>query len=433
MAPSVLVIGAGPAGLATALRLGASGIRTTLIDQASHVGGRLLGIPAIVFGWQTATHTLLNQFATSSLAPPPIPLTVEFAGKTLSRLPRLLLPGPLHSLGGLACFSGLSWKDRWRALSLIERTWEENPPLPQHLAHYTADAWLTEHGQSAEGRQRVWAPMARVLCGNDLPDLSAAVLVHILRQWLLSRRRHSEVSIPASDMDSLICSPAMRQLEQYGVTVQLESQASVLEFSSTRVVALHLQDGHTMSADWYITAIPHHQLSSLLPDRMLTHYSYFEQLTRLTDSSSVTVHFQTTRAANRSRLVMLTDSTFHWIVCKAPTKPETLSFNVSLVACDNPRLFALSDHDIETAALQDLNRAIPELAESEVTTSLVLRTPRAFLSLAPGTSMLRPIASGPISNLLLAGDWTDTGLPTCLEGAIRSGLRCADVIEQREQ
>ncbi len=431
MKPTVLVIGGGPAGLTAALRLSSQGYAVTLLDQGDRLGGHLDRLPPVLLGCQTATVSLLDALGTSDLIGFSDQLHFEFqsAGRRRVRLHRARLPGPLHTVLSLALFRGLSARDRWRALNLIERTWESDPSLPADLEGRTAEDWLAECGQSTDARAQVWNPLARFLLGDDVALTSAASLVRVLTHCFLSARPHSRLAIPSSAMQSLLVQPAVDQLSRAGVTIMLKSRVDSLQFGTDRITGIRLQGGDTLGAEWYVAAIPHRDLSALLPDRALTRYAYFEQLVHLTDSPAVSVHLWMNHVLPAPRLILFAGRTYHWMIAKtskAATQPGAL---VSLVAAGSHDLLSRPDQDLLESAWGDLKAGIPALGEAGLLDHQIVREPHAFLSLRPGTASFRPLPQSPIPNLLLAGAWTDTALPAMLDSAVLSGERCAAAIQ----
>ena len=82
--------------------------------------------------------------------------------------------------------------------------------------------------------------------------------------------------------------------------------------------------------------------------------------------------------------------------------------------------------------LEAMEEAFPKAREARVEELLVVKSDATFRC-QPGTSQFRPPAKTPIDNLVLAGDWTDTGWPSTMEGAVKSGVEAAHVIESRGQ
>ncbi|MEW6248534.1 MAG: hydroxysqualene dehydroxylase HpnE [Nitrospirota bacterium] len=443
---SVLVIGGGAAGLTAALKLSERGFTVTLCEQRGRLGGRLMDSPdggppargqrlpearpVVLLGCQTATWDLLEHCGTAPLVRSSRTSGFELlpAADRRVRFPRLLAPGPWHALGGVALFTALSFRDRWRLLSFLERTWEGDPPLPQNLELRTADAWLEETGQSQAARATVWNPLARFLLGDDLKTVSAAMFATMLKRCFLSRQRDSAVTIPPTEAGRWLLDPLRERLLRAGVTLRLNSAAARLVFDDDRVAGVHLRNGETLAADWYIAALPHSALSALIPERIVTHFAYFQQLAHLADSPALAVHLRFDARLSAARLVLLAGRTFHWIVSRPERESQGEVVWVSAVAAGTTELLEGADSALIRAAQRDAVDAMPALASAPLSAARVMREPRAWLSLRPGTRAMRPLPRSPFANLLVAGDWTDTGWPTSLESAIVSGERCAEAI-----
>jgi uncharacterized protein with NAD-binding domain and iron-sulfur cluster len=105
--------------------------------------------------------------------------------------------------------------------------------------------------------------------------------------------------------------------------------------------------------------------------------------------------------------------------------PQHLAFIISAAWRAVPR----ENSELVQAAEAALRRYFPAAAEATVLRSLVLREPDATFASDPEAERRRPGPETPIAGLYLAGDWTDTGLPATIEGAVRSGLKAAQCVE----
>ncbi len=432
--PSVLIIGGGPAGLTAALRLSARGNAVTLLEQGGELGGRLIrsgtdAIPPVFLGSHRASLSLLKTLGTAGHVRFSGGVNLEFplSGDRTARLRRPWAPAPVHALLSLAMFRALPFQDRWRALMLLERTWEGDPGLPPDLESRTANEWLADRGQSAAARALVWSPLARFLLGDDLTVVSAAMLITMLARSFLSARRNSRIAIPTHGMRHLLLEPARTQLLRSGATIRLSTAVSQIRFDAQRVSGVDLQTGGTLAAECYVAALPHRSLSRLLPEKALAHYSYFQQLTSLTDSPALTVHLWLDRPLPAPRLLLLSGKTYHWMV----SRPEGGPTLVSLVATGKMDILDRPDRELLQVALHEVRAAFPTLSNARMQEYRIVREPHAFLSVRPGTAALRPLHRSPFPNLFLAGDWTDTGLPATLESAILSGDLCAEAIHTK--
>ncbi len=435
---TILIIGGGAAGLVAAARLSAQNYTVTLLEQHNRLGGRLLAggagtdrldaLPPVLMGHHRATLALLKELGTADQAPLSHDLRFEFLlpGGHLVGLMQPWLPAPLQTVAGLLLFGGLPFADRWRLLDVIERSWEGDPALPPNLDQRTAEDWLAERGQSERARADVWAPLARFLIGDDPATVSADALVSTFTRCFLVARRHARLAVPAESLQTLLLQPLADRLARAGGTIRHQAAAVLIHVEGERVTGVRLRDGTTLTADHYIMALPHKQVTALLPERVLTHFAYFQQLTQLSDSPALAVHLRIDQALQAPRVVLLARRTFHWLASRP--SPDRSGTVVSVVATGKPELAVWTDQELTELALRELVYAYPGTDAGKLLDSRVVREPRAFLTLSPSTRVLRPLPQSPFHNLYIGGDWTDTGLPATLESAIASGTNCADII-----
>jgi len=437
MNPTALVVGTTLAGLTTALQLARRGYAVTLLDQptrhdtsAQHEPEKD-ALPPVLMGCHTATSALLDTLGTADSVQFNDRIGFELlANRRLIRLRCPPLPAPLHALAGLAIFTGMPMRDRWRFLMWVERTWEQDPALPVDLDSHTAEAWLRGIGQSEFARSHAWTPLSRFLVGDDVRTISAATLLSTLMRCFLSSRRHSQLAVPLLPMDRLLHQPLRKAVIDIGVSLKT-GYADRLTFSRQAVTGVQLKARDALTADWYILALPHEHVTPLLPERVLTRFSYFQHIDALVDTPAVAVHLRIDQPVHSPRVLLLTERTFHWMCVKpADDDPHTV---ISFVMTGEPQWLDRPDKDLLDCAGEDLQDVVPAFSAAQRLSHHIVREPRACLSMKPGTTAHRPLQRSPFSNLLLAGEWTDTGLPSTVESAIVSGNRCAQIIADQTQ
>lgn len=425
-AQTVLVLGGGPAGLVAAYYLTEQGLRVVLLDQASSLGGGFVDErqpPPSLLGCHHATWRLLA--ALGSVQRPPefqqAGLEFRLPGGRIVRYPHSRFPTPLHSLFTIGRFAGLSWSARWRLLSWLEELWEGSSELGTDLEHRTAHEWLTSLGHEVSLQQAIWNPLAQWLTGNDLRMLSADALAGALTPVFLRRSSDSRIMIPLRSPNAFFVEPVVNRLRRGRGTLRLEAQASQLLGHQERVTGIRLRDGTVVEADWYVSAVSYRRLTALLPERWLTRFAYFQQLSELTPVSRGVVRLAARSVSNAPRFILLSEGPFQRVQVQSTEDGHTL---FTLVKTDDG-----SRHPNPGEQAADLLRAAgllgPSTAVSTIGSDAV---GDSALSLAPGTKVRRPIQTSPIDNLLIAGAWTDTGWPANLESAIVSGERCAAII-----
>ena len=431
---SVVILGGGPAGLTAAYRLIHHGYRVTIVDRGPAVGNALASgdlqngpEPFTILGCHRATHALLHSLHPTLQQPEGIIIPLEFRlpDGSLVHYPRTAFPSPLHTWVNLLRFTGIPWKERWRLASWVEQLWEGEAELPTDLEQRTADDWLTSIGQSGQTSRVVWNPLAQWLTGNDLVTMSADAFIRSMKPAFLSTHPDSRISVVQGSLLTRFIQPITEVLRQGNATILHHADATQLRYERDRISGVLLDDGSLLQADWYVSALPPQQLTPLIPERWLTRYAYFQQLTELQSIDRTMLHLHAVQACPTPRLVLLSGTSFHSVLVTARTSDHT---SFSLITTDS--VFAQTQPDSSRdIAIPDLLRSWGLLmAESRVVSTHHRTVSNAILSLRPGAKLHRPIQQSPIANLLLAGAWTDTGWPPNLESAIVSGNRCADTI-----
>jgi uncharacterized protein with NAD-binding domain and iron-sulfur cluster len=434
---SVVILGGGPAGLTAAYRLTRLGYRVTIIDRRPLLGGARISEdlgdtpePFTILGCHHAIQALLYTLHPDpqQLAEVEIPLEFRLHDGSLVHYPRTSLPAPLHTWMNLLRFAGIPWKERWRLASWVEQLWEGDERLPSDLEQRPADEWLASIGQRAQTRHVVWSPLAQWLTGNDLSTMSADAFVTSMRPLFLSTRSDSRISVVQDSPQTCFVQPIIETLTQAGATILRNTEATQLRYERDCISGVLLLDGSLLQADWYVTALPHQQLTPLLPERWLTRYAYFQQLAELQSVDGTIIHVRVEQPCATPRLVLLNDTSFHSVLATKATPDHT---RFSLSTTDSQFSQARPDSNLDIA-IPDLLRSLGLLMpESRIASTRRRTIPGAILSLRPGTKLHRPIQRSPIANLLVVGAWTDTGWPPNLESAIVSGNRCADAIALR--
>jgi len=139
----------------------------------------------------------------------------------------------------------------------------------------------------------------------------------------------------------------------------------------------------------------------------------------------VNAHFKLKDPVNSESdmpILGLINATAHWVFIRDNMVSLTISAAGDLAEEDNDKL---------TSRLWNETRHALRLGNMEFDAARIIKEKRATFDQSPTGVKRRPSAVTPIANLVLAGDWTDTGLPSTIEGAIRSGHTAADIVQER--
>lgn len=427
--PSVLILGAGLTGLAIAYHLQRSGFGVTILHHspwtelsADETGESV----SVLFGGYHETWRLLRELGTAPSRPPTIPIEFDLLQRQRAAYRSLPLPGKLHWPLSVLAFAGLSWNDRWHLFSRVEQLWEGADSLPADLESRFADDWLASLGQSQDARRTIWDPLARLIVGTPLKQLSAGALAQTLTALFLRRASDAQAFVAHDVLRRRLREPLERRLRQAGVTMRHTLSPPLVRFAHDRVAEVQLREGATLQADRYVAVVPPRILPTLLPERLLTRYASFAHLNELREIPRVAVELALPAPCSASRLILSAEGPFDQLTIAVSDSSEALA---RLCAVGDSPLEALQEADLIARARGQVLRLLPHVKPHSI--HPVAARQDTLLALSPGTARLRPIQRSPIPNLLVAGAWTDTGWPPQLESALLSARRCAETIGVR--
>jgi uncharacterized protein with NAD-binding domain and iron-sulfur cluster len=202
---------------------------------------------------------------------------------------------------------------------------------------------------------------------------------------------------------------------------------------------LELRDGPEERADWYISAVPFDRLLDLMPPGIVEACPTFSNLRKLEVSPITSVHLWWDRPVVSWPHLVLVDGVGQWTFDRGETAPGEHYVQVVVSAARQFRgsgqpgcVSARSRHDeVQRLIVEEMARLFPAAASAKLIRARVVTEHAATFSAVPDVDRWRPHQSSPIANLFLAGDWTATGWPATMEGAVRSGYLAAEALLDR--
>jgi squalene-associated FAD-dependent desaturase len=436
--PDVVVVGAGFAGLSAAVRLASRGARVAVVEERRRLGGRATSFQDAatgelvdngqhaIFGCYHATFEFLGTIGALDDVRVDDRLEIEIVDRAGldSCLRSTVLPPPLHLVGGLLRWPALGLADRLSALRLGAAL--RGPRDNAALSRMTVNEWLIAHRQTERLREVLWQPLA-VAALNQSPAVASAVtFVECLTRMFKGTRRDSAVGLPLKPLDRWFAEPARDWLVANGHQF-LAGQPARLLLDGTRAIGVDVR-GERLLAGAVVSAVPWFAFPAFAEGvSAVKHIA--DHAAAMTPSPIVTVNLWLDRPVTRTAFVGLPGRTFQWIFDKSRLAGSAWS-HLSLVSSGADDVVAQSNEALIDLATRELKAALPAAASASVRRASAVREKRATFSLAPGQPP-RPQAETPLPGLVLAGDWTDTGLPATIEGAVVSGHRAADVLAPR--
>jgi squalene-associated FAD-dependent desaturase len=345
------------------------------------------------------------------------------------------LPPPLHMAPSFAFFPLLDWADKRaiaQALLAIARSGGRPADLSTGVAgeNVTMLAWLQQHRQTSRAIRRFWEVILVSALDEELGRIDARYGIDVFWKAFLSTRGGYRVGIPRVPLGELYeC--CRKALAKQGGEVQLRAGVRGFLVADGRVDGVEREDGSVETADYYLAAVPQDTLPELLPAEIVEREPVFLNLRYLRTSPITGVHFWFDRTVMSEPFLTLLDSTTQWVFNKTQLYgggTENGGQYLQLVISASYGLAACSRQEIIALCLEELLDVLPASREATLVKGTVVKEMSATFSPAPGSDRWRPAQRSPLSGLFLAGDWTLTGWPSTMEGAVRSGYLAAEAI-----
>jgi squalene-associated FAD-dependent desaturase len=448
---SVIVIGGGLAGLASGVALAEAGWRVRLFEQRPFLGGRatsyVLPDGEHVDNCQHVTFgccTNLEDFYRRVGVADKIKffdglLLLDPQGRRGAMYPGIL-PAPLHMTGSFLTFSPLALQDK----IAIARAFSDilfsggHPRDIDEPGGISMLEWLRRRKQTPAAISRFWRTVLVSALSEELDRIDARYGVQVFWKAVLSNREGSRMGVPQVVLADLYegCRLA---IQQKGGEVTLRSPLREIVIESGAVAAVTFDNDRQETADAYVFALPHETMDELLPDAAKQLDPSLSGLQNIKDAPITGVHLWFDRQVMTEPFISLLDTTTQWIfnknalhqstngTAKSSTMPAGTQY-LQLVISASYDLLQKPRQEIIDECLGEVRHALPAAREANLVKATVIKEAAATFSPEPGVDRWRPKQETRISKMFLAGDWTDTGWPATMEGAVRSGYLAAEAV-----
>ena len=457
--PTVAIVGGGLAGLSAACALAGSGFRVTVFERRPYLGGRASSYEHpgtgevvdncqhVLFGSCT---NLLDFYKTIGIENKIRwfdGMTFIEPGGRQSQLEPTFLPAPLHLTPSFLGFKFLNARDKlYLGRGLMSLMFK----VPKDDGTSFQD-WLVRHHQTPNAVERFWKPILVSALSEDMDRIAVPYAAQVVRESMKSPEAR-RMGIPQVPLTELYNAARDYISAHHG---QIRFRTSVQSFTpSPQGVRIQLHDS-AEDFDFGVLAVPFDSLAKLLPDVPEANPLH-EKLTHFETSPITGVHLWFDRQITDLPHAVLLDRTIQWMFHKshllnregtasAPPNAASRSLSsraeqsidllsratpsyVELVISASKSFREKPRQEIIDLALNELREFFPAAREANLVKSTVIKEVNATFSPFPGIDRYRPAASTEWSRIFLAGDWTATGWPATMEGAVRSGYQVAEQI-----
>jgi len=453
--PKVAVVGGGLAGLAAGCALAESGLRVTLFEKRPYLGGRASsyqhpGTGEVVDNCQ---HVLLGcctnliEFYQRIGAEDKIRwydrMTFLEPGGRASVIQPSTLPAPLHTAPSFLRAACLNLHDKVAiAVALAALT----PVVPRDTGESFLQ-WLRRHGQTERAIERFWKTVLVSALNEEIDLISIPYAAQVVRESFLKSLAAGRMGVPTVPLTELYSRGGEYISARRG---QLRFRASVESFRAEFADVRLLMAVGEEAFDFVVMAVPFDVLSRMLPQTSAAE-PLRQTLGRFETSPITGIHLWFDRQITDLEHAVLLDRTIQWMFHKSkllearvsgesdgragcpPHSPGDAGATqansyVELVVSSSKTLVEKSRAEIVDMALSELREFFPGARAANLVKSTVIKEVHATYSPRPGIEIYRPQPETVWPRIFLAGDWTATGWPATMEGAVRSGYAAAQCV-----
>jgi len=444
-AARVAVVGGGLAGLAAAVRLAEAGLMVELFETRRQLGGRATSFHDPASGEWIDHCQHVSMGCCTNLA--------DFCRRTQIdgdfRRDRVLhffapdgrdytltscrwLPAPLHLGPSFLRFGFLNLFERLaiaRALWRLART-----AVDDDASQPTIGQWLRANGQSDRAIEWFWSVVLVSALGEEVERASLAAARKVFVDGFLSARSAYELEVPLIPLGELYGTRLEAWLADHGVVVHPSTAVERIEGDSAGVKAVVLADGARRETDAAVVALPWRRVREVFDTKLLAALPSLAGVEQIEAAPITGVHLWFDRETIPLQHAVLVGRLSQWVFNRGRRMtvdqgPRPAHY-VQVVISASRSLAHRERDDVVREVVSDLAAIWPAAGQARLLQWRIVSEQAAVFSVWPGIDQYRPPQRTPIANLALAGDWTRTGWPATMEGAVRSGYLAAEGILQ---
>jgi len=439
-----LIIGGGFAGLTASAYLVNSGFNVELIEASPKLGGRAYSFlhkgtntlidngQHIMMGCYKDTLKFLELINALDKIEVQKNLSVNFVypNFNLHQLKTSSLPYPLNLLTAILKYSAVSLRERISILRLFLK-------LPfftkRDLSKMSVDNLLKKENQNEDVKKAFWEIICVGALNTNLNKASAKIFVDILKEIFLKGNKGAKIVLPKFGLSEVYCEPAQQFLERKGGSIFLSERVEEMKIVKRKAVEVITEKRRITCFDYVICAVPFYAFKKIVNlsenDVILRKESFGHSSIQAFPpeadrqpqySSILNVHIWLKRNEFGINFYGLISSKIHWVFVHES--------HITCVISDADYLMNLTDDEIMNMIYSELEKYL-NISKDEIINHFIVKEKRA--TFIPSNEILynRPISETEVKNLFLAGDWVNTGLPSTIESAVKSGRQATELIK----
>jgi zeta-carotene desaturase len=435
----VIVVGGGVAGMSAACALSEAGLRVTLTERRNYLGGRASsyfhpGVQEIIdncqhvlFGCCTNLIGFYQRIGVADRIRWTRIMTMIEPGGRQSLLGPSWLPAPFHGLPKLLSAKAFTRQDK---LALARAFRAFTRPIAAD-SDETLGEWLRRNGQTQGAIERFWRLVIASALNGDLDEIALPYAAKVIRELFLNSAQAGSMGMSTVPLSELY-GGAEQYLRDQGNEVVFNAGVEGAEWDEETSQWALTSGAGTQRADFLVLALPFEATAKLLPKMPPAEDTdtLASQIERQDHGPICSVHLWFDREITDLEHAVLLDREIHWMYNKSRLQPcrKTKGAYLELVVSASKEFAAMSRERAIDLAMRELAEFFPAVARAKLEKAALVKEVCATFTVPPGIDASRPTSISPWPNCVLAGDWIQTGWPSTMESAARSGHLAAEAI-----
>lgn len=422
-----VVIGGGLAGLSTAVFLADSGIKVEVIEASPKLGGRTYSLlnkansdiidngQHILMGCYNSTLDFIRLIKAENNFFFQDQLKVNFLKENfeLFQLKAGNLIYPFNLLSALLNYKAISLRNRIRLLKFFMKLFLYPD---DRLNNITVYQWLKQENQTEELLKSFWEILSVGALNTNINKASAKIFSDVLKEIFLSGSKASAIILPRFGLSESFCKNSKKFIEERNGNISLLESVNEINIQEEKIVSVKTNKREITGFDYVVSAVPYFILKNILGKN--------NSLLRDIDfsySTIVSIHIwlSENKLSEDLDFYGLIDSPVHWVF--------NHKTHLTLVISDANDLAGIPKENIFDIAALQLEKYLG-ISKSNIISYKIIKEKRA--TFIPSNNILdkRPGYITDLKNFYLAGDWVNTGLPSTIESAVKSGKMVSELI-----
>lgn len=422
-----LIIGAGLSGLSAGVYLSDAGHDVTIIERSPKAGGRAYSFKNnndytidngqhVLTGSCSYTLDYLKKIGTRDKLIESRKLEINIRDKkgTAHKLKAIGNFYPINLALGLLSYKPLTIINRLKLLLFISKLKLTNFT---NLELKTVEKWLKNNNKNYEASSSFWDLIVNATMNASVKQASAETFARLLNKLFFQGNYAASILVPATDLSSLFVKNARDLIEKNGGRINFSEKLIAFDVKNDIITGVKTTADNYDDFDYVISSIPTDAYSKIdfeLPDEVSNLI--------IKSSSIVTLHIWLRENPFTEKYYGLLDSGIHWLF-------NHDDYITTVTSCADD-LIHLQNDEIKKIAIEQLVQYFPEFNPDFVANITVIKEKKATFIPDNETENKRKRILLNVGNLYFAGDWTNTGYPGTIEGAIKSGKKVAESICQ---